>query len=434
MAQNQPVAAAYCPSAHPMQLFAFGINHQTAPLDVRERVAFPAEGMGAALRDLVQRHPVQEAAIVSTCNRTEVYCTTDTPRHAIEWLADYHQLKAANVEPYLYKLPHDRAVKHAFRVASGLDSMVLGEPQILGQLKDAVRAAESAGTLGLLLNKLFQRTFSVAKAVRTETEIGASTVSMAAAAVRIAESIYPSIEAQNVLFIGAGEMIELTATHFAARRPKHMVFANRTVERAQALADRFVGRTITLNDLAMQLPLHDIVVTCTASPLPIIGKGMLESALRVRKHRPILVVDLAVPRDVEAEVAGMDDVFLYTVDDLGRIAQEGMDNRVTAVTQAEAIIDTQVIDFMQWLDRRAMVPAIRALRDDADRARRRAVERALKHLANGGSPAEAIEQLSHTLTNKLLHAPTQALSQAGGEDHEPLRALLAKLYDLRAKE
>ncbi len=417
-----------------MQLFAFGINHHTAPLDVRERVAFPAERMSDALRDLVQRHPVQEAAIVSTCNRTEVYCTTDTPRHAIEWLADYHQLKAANVEPYLYKLSHDRAVKHAFRVASGLDSMVLGEPQILGQLKDAVRAAESAGTLGLLLNKLFQRTFSVAKAVRTETDIGASTWSMAAAAVRIAESIYPSIDAQNVLFIGAGEMIELTATHFAARRPKHMAFANRTVERAQVLADRFVGRTIALNDLATQLPLHDIVVTCTASQLPIIGKGMLESALRARKRRPILVVDLAVPRDVEAEVAQMDDVFLYTVDDLGRIAQEGMENRITAVSQAEAIIDTQVVDFMHWLDNRAMVPAIRALRDDADRARRRAVERALKHLAHGGSAAEAIEQLSHSLTNKLLHAPTHALSQAGGDDHEPLRALLSKLYDLRDKE
>jgi glutamyl-tRNA reductase len=417
-----------------MQLFAFGINHQTAPLDVRERVAFPAERMGEALRDLVQRHPVQEAAIVSTCNRTEVYCNTDTPRHAIEWLADYHQLKAANVEPYLYKLPHDRAVKHAFRVASGLDSMVLGEPQILGQLKDAVRAAESAGTLGLLLNKLFQRTFSVAKAVRTETDIGASTVSMAAAAVRIAESIYPSIDGQNILFIGAGEMIELTATHFAARRPKHMAFANRTAERAQALADRFVGRTIALNDLAAELPLHDIVVTCTASPLPIIGKGMLESALRARKHRPILVVDLAVPRDVEAEAAKMDDVFLYTVDDLGRIAQEGMDNRITAVTEAEAIIDTQVVDFMQWLDNRAMVPTIRALRDDAERARRRAVERALKQLAQGGSAAEAIEQLSHSLTNKLLHAPTHALSQAGGEAHEPLRALLSKLYDLRDKE
>jgi glutamyl-tRNA reductase len=417
-----------------MQIFAFGINHQTAPLDVRERVAFPAENMSDALRDLVGRPAVQEAAIVSTCNRTEVYCNTDEPRPAIQWLADYHRLKPANVEPYLYKLPHDRAVKHAFRVASGLDSMVLGEPQILGQFKDAVRAAESAGTLGVLLHKLFQRAFAVAKTVRTETEIGTSTVSMAAAAVRLAESIYPSVETQSVLFIGAGEMIELTATHFAARRPKHLTFANRTVERAQGLADRFMGRTIALNDLTAQLPLHDIVVTCTASPLPIIGKGMVESALRARKHRPILVVDLAVPRDVEAEVAQMDDVFLYTVDDLGRIAREGIESRASAVTQAEAIIETQVIDFMHWLDNRAVVPTIRALRDDGERARRRAVERALKHLANGGSPAEVIEQLSHTLTNKLLHAPTHALSHAGGDERDALKSLLARLYDLREKE
>jgi glutamyl-tRNA reductase len=417
-----------------MQIFAFGINHQTAPLDVRERVVFAAEHMGDALRDLVGRQAVQEAAIVSTCNRTEVYCHTEEPRPAIQWLADYHRLKPANVEPYLYKLPHDQAVKHAFRVASGLDSMVLGEPQILGQFKDAVRAAESAGTLGVLLHKLFQRTFAVAKTVRTETEIGTSTVSMAAAAVRLAESIYPSIETQSVLFIGAGEMIDLTATHFAARRPKHLTFANRTLERAQGLADRFMGRTIALNDLTPQLPLHDIIVTCTASPLPIIGKGMVESALRARKHRPLLVVDLAVPRDVEAEVAQMDDVFLYTVDDLGRIAREGIESRASAVTQAEAIIDTQVIDFMHWLDNRAVVPTIRALRDDGERARRRAVERALKHLANGGSPAEVIEQLSHTLTNKLLHAPTHALSHAGGDERDALKSLLARLYDLREKE
>ena len=241
----------------------------------------------------------------------------------MDWLAGYHQSQAAQLEPYLYQLPQERAVKHAFRVASGLDSMVLGEPQILGQFKDAVRTAAGGGTLGLVLNKLFQRTFSVAKSVRTETEIGAATVSMAAAAVRSPQRIYPSIAEQSVLFIGAGEMIELTATHFAAHHPRRMTFANRTPERAQQLADRFLGRAIALNDLASQLAVHDIVVSSTASPLPIIGKGLVESALKARKHRPMLMFDLAVPRDVEGEVGKLDDVFLYTVDDLGKIARDG---------------------------------------------------------------------------------------------------------------
>jgi len=417
-----------------MQLFAFGINHQTAPLSLREQVVFHAENLVQALRDLVERHPVKEAAIISTCNRTEVYCHTTEPGTAMHWLADYHQLKAHNLEPHLYQLPQERAVKHAFRVASGLDSMVLGEPQILGQFKDAVRVAESAGTLGLLLNKLFQRTFSVAKAVRSETEIGASTVSMASAAVRLAERIYPSIGEQNALFIGAGEMIELTATHFAARHPRHLTFANRTLERAQHLAERFRGRAITLHELPSQLAVHDIIVSCTASTLPIIGKGLIESALRARKHRPFLIIDLAVPRDVEAEVGALDDVFLYTVDDLGNIAREGLDLRESAVAQAEAIIETQVGDFMQWLDNRELVPTIRALRDDAERARRHEVERALRRLAHGDDAQKVLEQLSHSLTNKFLHGPTHALNHANDDDREQLVAMLRRLYQLKLSE
>ena len=329
-----------------MQLYAFGINHETAPLALREQVVFHAENLIDALRELVERRPVKEAAIISTCNRTEVYCNTEAPAAVVDWLAGYHSLNTHQIEPYLYQLPRERAVKHAFRVASGLDSMVLGEPQILGQFKQAVRTAQAAGTLGLVLNKLFQRTFSVAKSVRSETEIGAATVSMAAAAVSIAQRIYPSISEQSVLLIGAGEMIELTATHFAAHHPRRMTFANRTPERAQHLADRFLGRAITLNDLASQLAVHDIVVSSTASPLPIIGKGLTESALKARKHRPMLMLDLAVPRDIEGEVGRLDDVFLYTVDDLGKIAREGMDTRQNAVAQAEVIIENQVTDFM----------------------------------------------------------------------------------------
>src|SRR5581483_7336443 len=262
-----------------MQLFAFGINHQTAPLEVRERVAFNTDGLPSALRDLVDHEPVREAAIISTCNRTELYCNAHDPAKAVAWLADYHHIKAVALEPYLYTLPRERAVKHAFRVASGLDSMVLGEPQILGQMKQAVRSAEQAGTLGLVLHKLFQQTFSVAKEVRTRTDIGASSVSMAAAAVRLAERIFPSIAEQKVLFIGAGEMIELTATHFAAQSPRSLTFANRTVERAQVLASRFDGHAVSLNDLADVITGQDVIVTSTASPLPIIGKGMVERAL-----------------------------------------------------------------------------------------------------------------------------------------------------------
>jgi glutamyl-tRNA reductase len=417
-----------------MQLFAFGINHQTAPLSLREQVVFHAENLVQALRDLVDRHPVKEAAIISTCNRTEVYCHTAEPLQAMHWLADYHKLKAQHLEPHLYKLPQQSAVKHAFRVASGLDSMVLGEPQILGQFKDAVRAAESAGTLGLLLNKLFQRTFSVAKAVRSETEIGTSTVSMASAAVRLAERIYPSIGEQSALFIGAGEMIELTATHFAARHPRHVTFANRTLERAQHLAERFRGRAITLNELTSQLAVHDIIVSCTASTLPIIGKGLVESALRARKHRPFLIIDLAVPRDVEAEVGALDDVFLYTVDDLGNIAREGLDLRESAVAQAEVIIETQVGDFMQWLENRELVPTIRALRDDAERARRHEVERAQRRLARGDDVQKVLEHLSYSLTNKLLHAPTHALNHANDDDREQLVTMLRRLYQLKRSE
>ncbi len=417
-----------------MQIFTLGVNHQTAPLSVREQVVFHAENLVQALRDLVDRSPVKEAAIISTCNRTEIYCNTDDPGLAIDWLAGYHRLKPQQLEPYIYRLPQEKAVKHAFRVASGLDSMVLGEPQILGQFKDAVRTAEAAGTLGLLLNKLFQRTFSVAKAVRSQTDIGASTVSMASAAVQLAQRIYPSIAGQNIMFIGAGEMIELCATHFAAHHPRHMTFANRTAERAQHLADRFRGRTIALNDMQGQLPLHDIIICCTASTLPIIGKGVIESALKARKHRPILMFDLAVPRDIEGEVAALDDIFLYTVDDLGNIAREGLGVRQNAVSQAEVIIENQVTDFMHWLGNRELVPTIRALRDTAERSRRHELERALRRLGHGDDPQLVLEQLSRALTNKFLHPPTHALNYASEDDREQLAAMLRRLYQIQPPE
>jgi glutamyl-tRNA reductase len=417
-----------------MQLFAFGVNHQTAPLAVRERIAFNTDVLPVALRDLVDHEPVREAAIISTCNRTEVYCSTPEPSKAIRWLASYHKLKEAVLESCIYTLPRERAVQHAFRVASGLDSMVLGEAQILGQMKQAVRSAEAAGTLGLILHKLFQQTFSVAKLVRSQTEIGGASVSMAAAAVRLAERIFPRIADQKVLLIGAGEMIELCATHFATQRPRTMTFTNRTFERAQELARRFEGGAQALNDLPDFIAHYDIVLTSTASPLPIIGKGLMERALKARRHRPVLMIDLAVPRDVEAEVSNLADVFLYSVDDLGTIVQEGRDQRQGAVSKAEAIIDAGVTDFMQWLGTREAVPMIRALRDQAERNRRHEVERALRRLNQGESAADVLEQLSRSLTNKLLHPPTHALHHAQESDREQLVKLLERMYLIRGRE
>jgi glutamyl-tRNA reductase len=411
-----------------MHLFAFGMNHQTAPLAVREQVTFHAENLEVALRDLVAHESVREAAIISTCNRTEIYCSTPEPVRAIDWLARFHHLRVPELEPFLYTLPRERAVTHAFRVASGLDSMVIGEPQILGQMKDAVKTAEHAGTLGTVLHRLFQSTFSVAKEVRTQTDIGASSVSMAAAAIKVAERIYPSIAEQKILFVGAGEMIELCSTHFAAKQPREMTFANRSIERGQLLASRFQGRAITLNDLPEQLAQHDIVVTCTASTLPILGKGMIERAIKARRHRPILMIDLAVPRDIEAEVAELDDVFLYSVDDLGKIVQEGLDTRHAAVAQAEAIIDANVHAFMHWLESRELVPTIRAMREQAERTRRHELARAARMLARGDDPAKVLEQLSHSLTNKFLHAPTQALNGVEADERAALVAALVRLY------
>jgi len=410
-----------------MSLYALGLNHQTAPLAVRERVVFHVERLREALAELT-RGLAREAAILSTCNRTELYVAGDEPEAAAQWLARYHRFEPEGLSPYLYTLPREQAVRHAFRVASGLDSMVLGEPQILGQMKEAARAAESAGTLGTLLHKLFQRSFAVAKEVRSTTTLGAASVSMAAAAVRLAARIFPSLKAQNVLFIGAGEMIELCATHFAAQGPARITVANRTLERGEKLAHRFNGRSIELRSLADHLHEYDIIVSSTASSLPILGKGLVERALRARRRRPMFMVDLAVPRDIEPEVAELDDVFLYTVDDLAQMVSTNLDARRSAVAQAEAIIDTQVGQFMHWMRTRENVPLIRALRARADDARREELERALRLLARGEPPDKVLEALSHGLVNKLMHAPTQALHDTAGDERRALAELLARLY------
>ncbi len=414
-----------------MQLYVIGVNHTTAPIQIREHVAFNSEHLGSALRELTL-HDATEAAILSTCNRTELYCSTDNPEKPLQWLSKYHKLETNSIQPYIYTLPHNEAVKHAFRVASGLDSMVLGEPQILGQFKQSVKIAQDAGTLGTLLHKLFQRTFEVAKEVRTNTDIGANSISMAAAAVKLAQRIFGDISNQKVLFIGAGEMIALCADHFAAQKPKSIVVANRTLERGIELAQKIGGQAILLNDLPDRFAEFDIVVTSTASQLPIIGLGMVESAIKARRHRPIFMVDLAVPRDIEHEVAQLDDVFLYTVDDLAQVVTDGMVNRQEAAIDAELIVQARVETFMSWLKKRGAVPTIKALRDQAETTRKLELDKAIKLIQRGESAEKVLEALSNALTNKFLHAPSHALNLAQGDEHARLEHTLKQLYQIKS--
>ena len=424
-----------------MQLFALGINHHTAPLDVREQVAFQPDSLPQALAELVRERQLREAAILSTCNRTELYCSTGAAGSAAQddapvadWLARYHSLPLERLQPYLYRLPQQDVVRHMFRVASGLDSMVLGEPQILGQMKQAARTAEEAGTLGTLLGKLFQRSFAVAKEVRSTTAIGANIISMAAAAVHLSGRIFENIAEQKVLFIGAGEMIELCVAHFAGCQPKRITIANRSTERAAQLVKRFNADAMRLDEVPQRLAEYDIIVSCTASPLPVIGLGMAERALKARRHRPMVMVDLAVPRDIEREIGGLDDVFLYTLDDLGKIVESGLESRQAAVLEAEGIIDARVGDFLHWMEARETVPTIRALRDAGERSRRHELELAQKLLARGDDPQKVLEALSHGLTNKLLHPPTHALNQAEGAERKQLAQLFSRIYRLHPED
>ncbi|PPC79521.1 MAG: glutamyl-tRNA reductase [Methylotenera sp.] len=398
---------------------------------MREHVAFNSEHLGSALRELTM-HDASEAAILSTCNRTELYCSTDDPQKALTWLSQYHNIEPTAIAPYIYTLPDNEAVKHAFRVASGLDSMVLGEPQILGQFKQSVKIAQDAGTLGTLLHKLFQRTFEVAKEVRTNTDIGANSISMAAAAVKLSQRIFGDINEQKVLFIGAGEMIELCADHFAAQKPKSMTIANRTIERGSNLAQKINGEAMLLNDLPAHFANFDIVITSTGSTLPIIGLGMVESAIKARRHRPIFMVDLAVPRDIEPEVAELDDVFLYTVDDLAQVVSDGIENRQTAAVEAEMIVESRVENFMQWFKKRDAVPTIKALRDQAEHMRKAELEKATKLLQKGESAEKVLEALSVALTNKFLHAPSHALNNTHGDEHAKLEEILKDLYQIKS--
>ena len=418
-----------------MAVWALGINHTTAPLDLRGRFAFAIDQVAPTLHAL--RHNLQagqshppEAAILSTCNRTEIYLAADQAAMSptIDWLAQSGGVSASVLRSHAYTLEDGLAARHAFRVASGLDSMVLGEAQILGQLKDAVRVADEAGTLGTTLNQLFQRSFAVAKEVRSSTEIGAHSISMSAAAVRLAGQLFEDFTRLRVLFVGAGEMIELAATHFAAKNPRTIAIANRTLERGEKLASRFGGEVMRLADLPDRLHEFDVVVSSTASQLPIIGLGAVERALKARKHRPMFMVDLAVPRDIEPEVKALEDVYLYTVDDLAHVVQTGQAHRQAAVAQAEAIVDAGVQSFLHWMDQRRAVPMIRQLQAQADEWRSAEVARARKLLAKGEDVDTVLEALSKGLTQKMLHGALAELHAGDTQSRERARAAIEHFF------
>ncbi len=418
-----------------MALITLGLNHKTAPIDIRERLTFGPDIIVAALRSLSERPGIDEAVILSTCNRTELYCAhTRSGREAIcAWLGEFHGLELETISPFLYSHQDQECVRHLLKVASGLDSMVLGEPQILGQVKQAFQTATDASTSGKFLGRLFQHTFSVAKQVRTDTAIGHSPVSIAFAAVSLARQIFSDLSQQTALLIGAGETIELAARHLHQHGVGRIIVANRTLEKAHQLAGQFDGYAIGLTEIPNHLAEADIVISSTASPLPVVGKGTVESALKKRKHQPIFMVDIAVPRDIESEVSELNDVYLYTVDDLQQVVQENMRSRQEAAEQALEIVDLHVDEFMGWLRSLDAVGMIQDYRRQAERMRNEVLERALKQIQAGKSPEESLRFLAHTLTNKLLHTPSTQIRQAGFEGQSEILEAANTLFQISDK-
>ena len=417
-----------------MAIITLGLNHNTAPISVRERLAFPAECVIDSLRNLISLPTIEEAAILSTCNRTEVYCGLhdEDPEPILEWLEREQRLNRKDFLPFLYTHLDSSTIRHMFRVASGLDSMVLGEPQILGQMKLAYQTASQAGTLGKTLGKLFQHTFSAAKKVRTDTAIGSSPVSVAFAAIRLAQRIFEDLRQQTAILIGAGETIELTARHLAENHIGELIIANRTYDRAHLIAQRFNGFAISLHELPQHLSKADIVVSSTASPLPILGKGSVESAIKARRHKPMFMLDLAVPRDIEPEVESLRDVYLYTVDDLKNTIEENIRSRQEAAKQAEEIIDVEVVHFLNWLRAQDATSTIRELRAQAERLRDEALNRAMRGLNSGQlTPEESLNYLAGLLTNKLTHQPSTKIREAATHEREDLLLAARELFQIK---
>jgi glutamyl-tRNA reductase len=415
-----------------MAFLALGINHKTASVDVRERVAFTPEQLVEALQQLCRLTDSREAAILSTCNRSELYIEQDhvAADTVLRWLAEYHHLSVEELRASAYVHEDDAAVRHMMRVASGLDSLVLGEPQILGQMKSAYAVAREAGTIGPLLGRLFQATFSAAKQVRTDTAIGENPVSVAFAAVSLAKQIFSDLRQSTALLIGAGETITLVARHLHEQGIKRIVVANRTLERASTLAAQFGAHAVLLSDIPQELVHSDIVISSTASQLPILGKGAVERALKQRRHKPIFMVDIAVPRDIEPEVSELEDVYLYTVDDLHEVVAENLKSRQGAAQAAEKLVLAGVEDFMQRLRERAAVDVVRAYRQQGEQIRDDELARAQRQLANGVDPQEALAALARSLTNKLMHAPSVQLKKLSAEGRVDALTLAQELFAL----
>ncbi|BAN96189.1 glutamyl-tRNA reductase [Plautia stali symbiont] len=411
-----------------MTLLALGINHKTAPVALRERVSFTPDTLDQALNSLLSQPMVQSGVVLSTCNRTELYLSveqqTDLQERLVRWLCEYHDLREEDVRNSLYWHQDNAAVSHLMRVASGLDSLVLGEPQILGQVKKAHADSSRDHALSSELERMFQKTFSVAKRVRTETEIGASAVSVAFAACSLARQIFESLSSVNVLLVGAGETIELVARHLREHSVRKLMIANRTRERAQLLADEVGAEVIGLADIETRLADADIIISSTASPLPIIGKGMVERALKARRNQPMLLVDIAVPHDVEPEVGKLANAYLYSVDDLQAIIEQNMAQRKAAAVQAESIVVQESGEFMAWLRAQSAGETIREYRAQADDVRAELQDRALAALRQGADAEKVLQELAHKLTNRLIHAPTKSLQQAARDgDSERLQIL-----------
>ena len=405
-----------------MSLITLGINHKTAPLDLRERLAFTPQSLPEALLSLKKHDHIEEASILSTCNRTEIYCVTtkDNDQAIIQWFSQFHGVDENQVKEHLYLHAHEETVRHAMEVACGLDSMVLGEPQIAGQMKTAYALASENNTIGLLLGKLYQRVFAVSKQVRTDTDIGSSPVSVAFAAVSLAKQIFGDLKQTTVLLVGAGETIELATRHLYSQGVNKIIIANRSIERAQKLADEFAGEAINLQQIGNHLHRSDIVISSTASPLPVIGKGTVERALKQRRHEPIFMVDLAVPRDIEPEVNELDDIYLYSVDDLQSVIDENMENRQQAAEQAHEIIDTQVTHFLDWQRSLGAVDIIAQIRQHTQNISNEVLKKAKKQLAAGQRPEEVLDYLAYTLTNKFLHQPSTHLRQASQDERDDI--------------
>ncbi len=411
-----------------MPLFVLGLNHRTASLSLRERLAFGPEKLASALTALCQLDGVREGCLLSTCNRTEIYADVEPAAQAMLrlWWSQFCRVTPDELGACLYQHQEGEAVRHLMRVACGLDSLVLGEPQILGQLKSAVEQARQQGAVKSLLGRLFERCFSVAKRVRTETEIGANGVSVAFVAISLARQIFADLSQTRVLLIGAGETIELAGRHLQSHQVQHMTVANRTLARAQELASQWQADVITLNEIPTVLPDVDVVVSSTASPLPLLGKGLIERVLKQRRHKPMLLIDLAVPRDIEEEVGSLADAYLYTVDDLQGIVAENQSNRQQAARQAELLIDEEKEAFMAWYQGLPAQEQIRRYRQSAAQLQHDELQRALQLLSQGHAPDQVVTELAHRLTNKLIHAPTEALRQASEAGDRQTLALLSQ--------